>query len=125
VIRFWLELGLDGFRADAVPYLFEREGTSCENLPETHQFLKTMRRFVDENFPGRVLLAEANQWPEDVRPYFGESDEFQMNFHFPSCRASSWPCARKIVLPWWTFCSARRLFRLTASGSPSCATMTS
>jgi len=83
VIRFWLELGLDGFRADAVPYLFEREGTSCENLPETHQFLKTMRRFVDENFPGRVLLAEANQWPEDVRPYFGESDEFQMNFHFP------------------------------------------
>jgi maltose alpha-D-glucosyltransferase/alpha-amylase len=83
VIRFWLELGLDGFRADAVPYLFEREGTNCENLPETHQFLKIMRRFVDENYPGRVLLAEANQWPEDVRPYFGESDEFQMNFHFP------------------------------------------
>ncbi|MDR3577521.1 MAG: maltose alpha-D-glucosyltransferase [Anaerolineaceae bacterium] len=83
VIRFWLEMGLDGFRADAVPYLFERDGTNCENLPETHQFLKTLRRFVDENFPGRVLLAEANQWPEDVRPYFGESDEFQMNFHFP------------------------------------------
>ena len=83
VIKFWLDLGLDGFRADAVPYLFEREGTNCENLPETHAYLKQMRRFVDEHYPGRILLAEANQWPQDLRPYFGDDDEFQMAFHFP------------------------------------------
>ena len=83
IARFWLELGIDGFRADAVPYLFEREGTSCENLPETHAYLKELRRFIDENYPGRILLCEANQWPEDVRPYFGDGDEFQMGFHFP------------------------------------------
>ncbi len=83
VLRFWLDTGIDGFRADAVPYLFEREGTNCENLPETHAYLKQVRRFVDENYPGRVLLAEANQWPEDLRPYFGQGDEFHMGFHFP------------------------------------------
>lgn len=83
VIRFWLDMGIDGFRADAVPYLFEREGTNCENLPETHAYLKEVRRFIDENYPGRILLGEANQWPEDVRPYFGDGDEFQMAFHFP------------------------------------------
>lgn len=83
VARFWLDLGLDGFRADAVPYLFEREGTNCENLPETHAFLKQLRKYLDENYPGRILLAEANQWPQDVRPYFGDGDEFQMAFHFP------------------------------------------
>ena len=83
VERFWLDLGVDGFRADAVPYLFEREGTSCENLPETHTYLKKLRAFMDENYPGRILLCEANQWPEDVRPYFGDGDEFQMGFHFP------------------------------------------
>jgi maltose alpha-D-glucosyltransferase/alpha-amylase len=83
VMRFWLDLGLDGFRADAVPYLFEREGTNCENLPETHAYLKGIRRFIDEHYPGRVLLAEANQWPQDLRPYFGEGDEFHMAFHFP------------------------------------------
>jgi maltose alpha-D-glucosyltransferase/alpha-amylase len=83
VMRFWLDLGVDGFRADAVPYLFEREGTNCENLPETHAYLKRIRRFLDENYPGRILLCEANQWPEDVRPYFGDSDEFHMGFHFP------------------------------------------
>ena len=81
--RFWLEMGVDGFRADAVPYLFEREGTNCENLPETHAFLKKLRRFIDQDFPGRILLCEANQWPEEVREYFGEGDEFQMGFHFP------------------------------------------
>ncbi len=84
VIKFWLDLGIDGFRADAVPYLFEREGTSCENLPETHAFLKKMRRFIDDNYPGAILLCEANQWPEDVRPYFGDGDEFQLGFHFPA-----------------------------------------
>jgi len=83
VVKFWLDLGLDGFRADAVPYLFEREGTNCENLPETHAFLKHMRRFVEENYPNAILLAEANQWPQDLRPYFGDGDEFHMCFHFP------------------------------------------
>jgi maltose alpha-D-glucosyltransferase/alpha-amylase len=83
VLGFWLELGIDGFRVDAVPYLYEREGTNCENLPETHAYLKRMRAFVDEVAPGTILLSEANQWPEDVRPYLGEGDEFHMNFHFP------------------------------------------
>jgi len=83
VIKFWLDMGVDGFRADAVPYLIEREGTICENLPETHEYLKKLRSFVDEKYPGRVLLCEANQWPEDVRPYFGDGDEFHMGFHFP------------------------------------------
>ncbi len=83
VMRFWLDMGVDGFRADAVPYLFERDGTNCENLPETHLYLKELRRFLDENYPGRVLLCEANQWPEDVFPYVGTGDEFQMGFHFP------------------------------------------
>jgi len=83
VARFWLDLGIDGFRADAVPYLFEREDTNCENLPETHAYLKKLRAFMDKNYPGRILLCEANQWPEDVCPYFGDGDEFHMGFHFP------------------------------------------
>ncbi len=83
VMRFWLEAGVDGFRVDAVPYLVEREGTSCENLPETHAVMRELRRRVDAEFPGRLLLAEANMWPENVRPYFAEGDEFQMAFHFP------------------------------------------
>jgi maltose alpha-D-glucosyltransferase / alpha-amylase len=83
VLRFWLELGLDGFRLDAVPYLFERDGTNCENLPETHSFLRRVREMVDEEFRDRVLLAEANQWPEDVVAYFGAGDECHMAFHFP------------------------------------------
>ncbi|MDO4245672.1 MAG: maltose alpha-D-glucosyltransferase [Deinococcus sp.] len=83
--RFWLDLGLDGFRVDAVPYLIEREGTNCENLPETHDILKKMRRMVDAEYPGRLLLAEANQWPEEVVEYFGtdEDPEFHMCFNFP------------------------------------------
>jgi maltose alpha-D-glucosyltransferase/alpha-amylase len=83
IMRFWLDMGVDGFRADAVPYLYEREGTNCENLPETHSFLKRVRRLMDEEYPGRVLIAEANQWPEDVVAYFGDGDEFHMCFHFP------------------------------------------
>lgn len=83
VAKFWLDLGLDGFRADAVPYLFEREGTNCENLPETHSFLKKLRQFTDETNPESILLCEANQWPQDVRPYFGDGDEFQIGFNFP------------------------------------------
>ncbi|HEX5500409.1 MAG TPA: alpha-glucosidase C-terminal domain-containing protein, partial [Thermomicrobiales bacterium] len=84
-VRFWLSLGLDGFRADAVPYLYEREGTNCENLPETHAFLHELRQMVDREFPGKILLAEANQWPSDVVAYFGtpEAPEFHMAFHFP------------------------------------------
>jgi len=83
IMKFWLDRGIDGFRVDAVPYLFEREGTSCENLPETHAFLKEMRAFVDEHYPGALLLAEANQWPTDLLPYFADGDEFQMAFNFP------------------------------------------
>lgn len=86
VLRFWLDLGLDGFRLDAVPYLFEREGTNGENLPETHEFLKRCRAVIDEEYPGRIVLAEANQWPQDVVEYFGEKekgDECHMAFHFP------------------------------------------
>ena len=83
VIDFWLEMGVDGVRLDAVPYLYEREGTTCENLPETHAFLKKLRTHIDNKFEGRMLLAEANQWPEDAAAYFGEGDECHMNFHFP------------------------------------------
>jgi len=83
VMRHWLDMGVDGFRVDAVPYLIEREGTSCENLPETHEILKFLRARLDAHYPGRMLLAEANMWPEDVRPYFGAGDEFHMAFHFP------------------------------------------
>jgi maltose alpha-D-glucosyltransferase/alpha-amylase len=83
VLRFWLDLGIDGFRLDAVPYLFERDGTNGENLPETHDFLRRLRAEVDSRYPDRVLLAEANQWPEDVVAYFGEGDECHMAFHFP------------------------------------------
>jgi maltose alpha-D-glucosyltransferase/alpha-amylase len=83
VVRFWLRLGLDGFRLDAVPYLFERDGTNGENLPETHEYLRQVRTMVEKEFPGKVLLAEANQWPADVVDYFGDGDECHMCFHFP------------------------------------------
>jgi maltose alpha-D-glucosyltransferase / alpha-amylase len=83
VVDFWFGLGVDGLRLDAVPYLYEREGTNCENLPETHAFLKELRRQVDRKFKNRLFLAEANQWPEDAAAYFGQGDECHMNFHFP------------------------------------------
>jgi maltose alpha-D-glucosyltransferase/alpha-amylase len=83
VVRFWLDIGLDGFRLDAVPYLYERDGTNGENLPETHEFLKRLRKEVDASHPGKVFLAEANQWPADVVDYFGNGDECHMCFHFP------------------------------------------
>ena len=83
VIRFWLDKGLDGFRCDAVPYLFKREGTNCENLPETHRYFKEIRAMIDREYPGCILLAEANQWPKSAKEYFGNQDEFHMNFNFP------------------------------------------
>ncbi len=83
-LDFWLELGVDGLRLDAIPYLYEREGTNCENLPETHAFLRELRAHVDERFSDRMLLAEANQWPEDAVAYFGNGDECHMCFHFPA-----------------------------------------
>jgi maltose alpha-D-glucosyltransferase/alpha-amylase len=83
VLDFWMERGVDGVRLDAVPYLYEREGTHCENLPETHAFLRKVRAHIDAKFPERMMLAEANQWPEDAARYFGEGNECQMNFHFP------------------------------------------
>ncbi len=82
-VDYWLDFGIDGFRADAVPYLYEREGTNCENLPETHAFLKKLRAHIEERHPNALLLAEANQWPEDVVEYFGRGDEFHMGYHFP------------------------------------------
>jgi len=83
VMRFWLDMDVDGFRLDAIPYLVEAEGTSCENLPATHEVIRRIRAHLDQSYPGRMLLAEANQWPADVRPYFGEGDECHMAFHFP------------------------------------------
>jgi len=83
VVDYWFDMGVDGLRVDAVPYLYEREGTSCENLPESHAFLKELRAHVDKKYKNRLLLAEANQWPEDAVPYFGKGDECHMAFHFP------------------------------------------
>ncbi|MEC9483911.1 MAG: maltose alpha-D-glucosyltransferase, partial [Halomonas sp.] len=83
VMEYWLDMGVDGLRLDAIPYLVEREGTNNENLPETHDVLKKIRAVIDERYPDRMLLAEANQWPEDTRPYFGDGDECHMAFHFP------------------------------------------
>jgi maltose alpha-D-glucosyltransferase/alpha-amylase len=83
VMKFWLDMGVDGMRLDAIPYLIERDGTNCENLPETHVVLKTIRKAMDDHYPDRMFLAEANQWPSDVRAYFGDGDECHMAFHFP------------------------------------------
>src|SRR5262245_5448211 len=83
LLDFWFDMGIDGLRLDAVPYLYEREGTNCENLPETHAFLRELRRHIDSRYQNRMLLAEANQWPEDAVAYFGKGDECHMAFHFP------------------------------------------
>ncbi len=99
VMAYWMDRGIDGFRVDAIAYLFEREGTNCENLPETHDFCKQIRRFMEERYPGTILLAEANQWPRDLVAYFGTGDEFHMAFNFPLMprmfmalrREQSWP----------------------------------
>ena len=112
-------MGVDGLRLDAVPYLYEREGTNCENLPETHAFLQQLRTHIDKNFGDRMLLAEANQWPEDAAAYFGDGDECHMNFHFPlmprlfmarrtgrsfaDCRHSGADAGAAAVCQWATF----------------------
>ena len=83
VVDFWLKMGVDGFRLSSVPFLFEKDNTTCENLPETHDFLKKLRKHVDKLFPGRILLAEANMWPEEAASYFGKGEECHMNFHYP------------------------------------------
>jgi maltose alpha-D-glucosyltransferase / alpha-amylase len=98
-LRFWLDLGIDGFRLDAVPYLYERDGTNGENLAETHEFLKRVRTTVDAEYPDRVLLAEANQWPADVVEYFGEGDECHMAFHFPVMPRMFMALRREEALP--------------------------
>ena len=82
-MRFWLDMGVDGMRLDAIPYLIEREGTNCENLPESHAIIKQIRKELDAHYHDQMLLAEANQWPADVLPYFGDGDECHMSFHFP------------------------------------------
>src|SRR3954452_7280452 len=82
-MNYWLDMGVDGLRLDAIPYLVERDGTNCENLPETHVVIKKIRAALDERYPDRMLLAEANQWPEETAPYFGDGDECHLSFHFP------------------------------------------
>jgi maltose alpha-D-glucosyltransferase/alpha-amylase len=99
VLRFWLDLGIDGFRLDAVPYLYERDGTNGENLPETHEYLRRVRAEVDAKYPDRVLLAEANQWPADVVEYFGDGDECHMAFHFPVMPRMFMALRREEALP--------------------------
>lgn len=103
-LRFWLDRGVDGFRLDAVPYLVEQDGTNCENLPGTHDILKQVRAMVDREYPGRILLCEANQWPADVVEYFGDGDECQLAFHFPvmprlylALHTGSAACVRQIL----------------------------
>ena len=130
VLRFWLDLGIDGFRLDAVPYLFEREGTNCENLPETHAFLKRCRKVIDDEFPGRVLLAEANQWPADVVEYFGDpttgGDECHMAFHFPLMPRIFMAVRRESRFPISEILGADAGDPgQAASGASSCATTTS
>ena len=127
VLRFWLDLGLDGFRLDAVPYLFEREGTNCENLPETHEFLQAgAARRSTSDYPDRVLLAEANQWPEDVVEYFGDGDECHMAFHFPVMPRMFMALRREDATPIVEILEQHAGDpRRTASGACSCATTTS
>jgi maltose alpha-D-glucosyltransferase/alpha-amylase len=124
VLDFWLGLGVDGLRLDAVPYLFEREGTNCENLPRRTPSSEEAARHVDARYQDRMLLAEANQWPEDAAPT-SDGDECHMNFHFPSCRGCSWPCSMEDRFPIIDILSQTPAIPEGASGPPSCATTTS
>ena len=128
VMRFWLDAGVDGLRLDAVPYLIEREGTSNENLPETHEILRRIRADLDQRYTGRMLLAEANMWPEDTQQYFGGaggvSDECQMAFHFPLMPRMYMAVAQEDRFRSPTSCGRRRTYRLTRNGRYFCATTT-
>ena len=114
-LDFWLGMGVDGLRLDAIPYLYEREGTNCENLPETHAFLQKVRAHVDRKFADKMLLAEANQWPEDAAAYFGGGGECHMNFHFPLMPRMFMSIQMEDRYP---------IIRRTASGESSCAITT-
>ena len=126
-MRFWLDMGVDGFRLDAIPYLVERDGTNNENLPETHAVIKQLRAAIDASYKNRFLLAEANQWPEDVREYFGDGDECHAAYHFPLMPRMYMAIAQEDRLPAGRdHGSRRRTFRrLVHSGRSSCATTTS
>jgi maltose alpha-D-glucosyltransferase/alpha-amylase len=121
VMQRWLDLGIDGFRLDAIPYLCERDGTSNESLPETHAIIKKIRAELDAHGPGKVLLAEANQWPEDVSAYFGEGDECHMAYHFPLMPRIYMAIAQEDRFPFFV---RPQTFRRTASGRCSYAIMT-
>ena len=126
MLRFWLDLGLDGFRLDAVPYLFEREGTNCENLPETHAFLRRLRATIDAEYPDKVLLAEANQWPEDVVAVLRRRRRVPHGVPLPGDAADvHGAAARARGADRRDPRAARRRSPTTASGACSCATTTS
>jgi maltose alpha-D-glucosyltransferase/alpha-amylase len=124
-MRYWLDMGVDGLRLDAIPYLIEREGTNCENLPETHQVIKKIRAAMDEGYPDRFLLAEANQWPEETAEYFGNGDECHAAFHFPLMPRMYMALAQEDRHPITDIMRQTPRFRRAASGRSSCATMTS
>jgi maltose alpha-D-glucosyltransferase/alpha-amylase len=123
-VDFWFEMGVDGLRLDAVPYLFEREGTTCENLPETHQFLRDLRAHVDSLYSDRMLLAESNQWPEDAVAYFGAGDECQMAFNFPLMPRLFMATRAEDSFPISNIIQHTPTLRPAASGRPSCGTTT-
>jgi maltose alpha-D-glucosyltransferase / alpha-amylase len=125
VMRFWFEMRIDGLRLDAVPYLIERDGTSNENLPETHAVLKTIRAELDRHFKGRMLLAEANQWPEDAKDYFGDGDECHMAFHFPLMPRMYRRSDGRIAFRSPISCGRRQQFRRIDNGRSFFATTTS
>lgn len=125
VMHFWLDMGVDRLRLDLIPYNVERDGTNNQNLPETHEVLKAIRANLDKHSENRMLLAEANQWPEDTRPHFGEGDECHMGFQFPSCPGCTWPWRRKTGIRSPTSSGRHPRSPKTASGRSSCATMTS
>ena len=124
IMKFWLEMGVDGFRLDAIPYLIERDETNCENLPETHEVIKDLRRRLDTLYPGRMLLAEANQWPADLRPYFADGDEFHMAFHFPLMPRMFMGVKLEDRKPITEILQQTPESLLHASGACSCATTT-
>ena len=124
VLGFWFGMGVDGLRLDAVPYLYERDGTNRENLAETHAFLRDLRRYVDARFANRMLLAEANQWPEDAAVYFGAGDECHLNFHFPLMPRLFMALRMEDRYPIVDILNRPRRFQRTASGLSFCAITT-